>query len=186
MNSGCRPLTKEESELMLANFENKRDFTLFLLGLRTGFRISELLSIKKIDLFEYCGAQKSSITVSKSKTKGKVASRTIPLSKDTLGALKTYVSSLPASQIYLFESREGYRLSRIQAWRIITNASRSLKLKGKIATHSMRKVFCRNVYEALGKDLIKTRVATGHANLNNLIHYLQVDETEINNVIRGI
>ena len=50
---GCRPLTDEEIDLVLASFFGKyesRDRALFLLGLKSGFRISEILSLKVKDV----------------------------------------------------------------------------------------------------------------------------------------
>ena len=46
---GCRPLTDTEVELMQAGFGGRyatRDRALFLLGVESGFRISELLSLR--------------------------------------------------------------------------------------------------------------------------------------------
>src|SRR4029450_11837103 len=46
---GCRPLTDTDVELMQASFGGRyatRDRALFLLGVKSGFRISELLSLR--------------------------------------------------------------------------------------------------------------------------------------------
>lgn len=183
MNSGTRPLTDDEAEQMLNSFNNLRDSTLFLLGIKTGFRISELLSLKLADLKEHNGTLKLNLSVSKSKVKGKTSTRSIPLSNSTLEALKLYVDSLPEQQTYLFESREDLPLSRIQAWRIWKLAARRLNFTGRIATHSARKSFAYKMYEKLGKDIAKTQRAMGHKSVNSTIAYLQVNMDEINNAI---
>jgi site-specific recombinase XerD len=186
MNLGTRAFTNEELIKMFEGFESKRDSTLFLLGTKTGFRISELLSIKVSDLYGYDYRLKSILTVSKQKMKGKTASRSIPLSNDTLCALNNYLSTLPTEQVYLFESREKTKLSRTQAWRNITQVARKIGLTGKIATHSARKTYAKNVYEKLGKDLVKTQKAMGHASINSTVAYLQVNMDEINEAIKSL
>lgn len=186
MNNGTRPLNDDEISQMMSSFENPRDAFLFLLGTKTGFRISELLSLELNNLRERDGSLKGSINVSKQKMKGKGQGRTIPLSEATLRALNTYVNTLPKTQVYLFESREGNKLSRIQAWRIIHFRAQGLNFKGKIATHSMRKSFAKKIYEALDKDLVKTQRAMGHASINSTIAYLQVNMEEIDEAIRSI
>jgi integrase len=46
---GCRPLTDDEVDLVLQSFGGRyalRDRALFCLGIYTGFRITELLSLR--------------------------------------------------------------------------------------------------------------------------------------------
>lgn len=185
MNTGTRPYTDEEIPQLISELKTPRDKTLLTLGVKTGFRISELLSIKIEHLLEY-DALKGSITVSKSNTKGKVASRCIPLSEELQGILKAYLNTLPKEQIYLFESQRGKRLSRIQAWRILKEAANSLQLKGKIATHSSRKFFAEKVYKKLEKDIVKLQHAMGHRSLNSTVKYISFLQTEIDDAIKGI
>jgi Phage integrase family len=53
---GCRPLTDDEVTLISKSFSGtygKRNKALFLLGVRTGFRISEMLSLRVGDLHQH-------------------------------------------------------------------------------------------------------------------------------------
>jgi integrase len=53
---GCRPLTAEEVELVQQSFGGvyaERDQALFLLGVKSGFRISELLSLRVGDVSQH-------------------------------------------------------------------------------------------------------------------------------------
>ena len=64
---GCRPPTEPEVEAALACLEGEngaRDRALFLLGVRSGFRISEILSLRVRDVVQAgrvgsrgCGSQ---------------------------------------------------------------------------------------------------------------------------------
>jgi integrase len=50
---GCRPLTDSEIATVKGAFARTRDKALFILGLKTGLRISELLSLKVGDVYQY-------------------------------------------------------------------------------------------------------------------------------------
>lgn len=79
--TGCRPLSDEEYHLILNSFEGKyvlRDQALFELGIRTGFRISEMLSVRVSDVFRD-GQMLPALTVKKSWMKGGKNDRTMPL-----------------------------------------------------------------------------------------------------------
>ncbi|HEX2242054.1 MAG TPA: tyrosine-type recombinase/integrase, partial [Gammaproteobacteria bacterium] len=54
--AGCRPLTAAEvtqvSRTFADDFQGQRNKALFLVGVRTGFRISELLSLNVSDVYQ--------------------------------------------------------------------------------------------------------------------------------------
>jgi integrase len=57
--NGCRPLTDAEVELVRKTFAGRyaaRDRCLFILGIETGFRISELLSVRLGDVWRHGSA----------------------------------------------------------------------------------------------------------------------------------
>jgi integrase len=179
---GCKPLSDNEISRMTSVLDNFRDRALFVLGLKTGFRISELLSIKVNDCMQY-NALKCSITVERRNTKGKHTSRSIPLNEGIQKLLKQYIDTLPSGQVYLFQSQKGNKLSRIQAWRVISGAAEQCRITGKVATHSMRKSFADRVYKLLDKDLIRTQRAMGHKSIQSTVSYLSFNNEDIDNAI---
>jgi site-specific recombinase XerD len=183
---GCRNLSDDEIELINKNLNSHRDRLLFKLGINTGFRISELLSIKIVDLYEFNGELKTELTVSRKNMKGKLASRSVPLSLDLLRALKTYLQATTKYQVFLFDSQKSGQLSRCQAWRSIKQAARQAGLNGKIATHSMRKCLASRAYETSGHDLAITQRILGHKNVSSTISYLQVDQASVNELWKKI
>jgi site-specific recombinase XerD len=185
MSIGCKPLSDQEISLISDSMESLRDKCLFILGVKTGFRISELLSIKKSDCLQY-NKVKASITVQKRNTKGKVASRSIPLTNEVMEVLKSYIQTLPKEQEYLFQSRNGNRLSRVQAWRVIKDAANKNNLEGKIATHSLRKTVAMRAYNESGKDLALTQQILGHKSINSTISYIQVSRESIEELFKKI
>jgi excisionase family DNA binding protein len=61
-----------------------------------------------------------------------------------------------------------------------------IELRGKVATHSMRKTFADRVYEALGRDIFRTQKALGHRNINSTVQYLSFKEQDIEAAILGM
>ena len=70
-------------------------------------------------------------------------------------------------------------ISREQGWRILKEAFETNELGGKLATHSLRKTFATRVHTAYASDLRKTQRALGHQNINSTLHYLSLDEAEV-------
>ena len=89
---------------------------------------------------------------------------------------------------FVFQSRKGTNkpISRIQYHRVIKEAVEVNGLKGKVATHSMRKTFAARVYEALDRDIFRTQQALGHRNINSTVQYLSFKEQDIEAAILGM
>jgi len=131
----------------------------------------------------------SQVTVAKKNTKGKIESKTLPLTSSAKVALGEYLSSLRVvdPNDFLFRSTQSRGpISRIQAHRILKDAFNTLQLKGKCSTHSMRKSYCYRVHKALGSKIEKTQVAMGHKNISSTVSYLAVDREEVEKAILGL
>lgn len=199
---GCRPLSDEEVSLVAKSFSGtygKRNKALFLVGHRTGFRISELLSLTVSNVLQH-GKIMDAITVQRRNMKGgkagKTNSRTVRLHPEAKAALSVWLEVLQKRlggtldpQTPVFCSRvhgdDGTlrAISRVQAWRILQDAYLSNELPGKLGTHAMRKTFANRMYEHLNHDLVKTQRALGHANINSTVQYLSFREEEIDAAI---
>jgi len=182
---GCRSLTDQEIINVFDTLKTLRDKTLFLLGCRSGLRISEILSLVIKDVLEHDQVS-NQVTVAKKNTKGKQESKTLPLTNSVKEVLKEYIDSLPnkGPNQPLFKSTRGSKaISRIQAHKILKEAFNELKLTGKVATHSMRKTYANKVHKALGSDILKTQVAMCHKSLSSTASYLQVDREEVERAI---
>lgn len=182
---GMRPLTEAEITLVETRLA-PRDKALFILGYRSGFRISELLSLRVEDVKQHdCIVDR--ITVARCNMKKKISSRTIllhPKAKEAILAWLNLSNLTPKD--FLFKSKKGGPISRIQAYRILMTAYNTLKLTGKLGTHSMRKSYCDRMYKALDKDLVKLQKAMGHASINSTVQYLSFNEEELDEAILSI
>jgi integrase len=100
---GCRPLTEAEVELMQASFGGTygaRDRELFLLGVKSGFRISELPSLRLGDVWQH-GRLVDRVTVQRRHMKNKQESRTVLLHADAkTGPRDLAVHLTPGARVY--------------------------------------------------------------------------------------
>lgn len=189
---GCRPLQDAEIQAVLASFAGEyalRDRALFLLGVRSGFRISELLSLTLGDLIQ-AGRLVSRVAVRRRNMKKRLEGRAVLLHPEARAALQTWLGELAAAghvapETFAFRSRKGENapIGRVQAWRILNNRFEAAGLSGKLGTHSMRKTFAARVYDRLGRDLLRTAAALGHRNINSTVQYLSFREEDIDAAI---
>jgi len=177
---GSRPLQDSEIETILSNLALLRDKTWVLIGIKCGFRISEILSLRVENIMQY-GVVADQITVNRCNMKGKTSSRTVPLHPQAKKALEEYVSTLkivePKTRLFPF--------TRSNAHKILAKAFKQAKLMGKVSSHSLRKTYCAKVHKALGENIFKTQIAMGHANPGSTVHYLSFCQDEINSAILG-
>lgn len=182
--AGCRALTDEEIGQVLKNFTGrfaKRNECAFVLGVKSGYRVSELLSIRVGDVMQH-GQFKTHVVVEAKFMKGKRRSRSVVLHKAAKDAIAAYLAEYEqmwgrpmTPEMYLFRSQQGVnrRLSRSQFAKILHDIFDKLKMTGKLGTHVLRKSYAVKIYKILGKDLVKTQRAMAHENINSTVKYLQ-------------
>lgn len=190
---GCRPFTDEEITALLNVFANNqhptRDRALFLLGIRSGFRISEILSLTLGDVVQN-GSFVQDVAVARRHMKKKREGRSIPLHAEAREALALWVGELQAkgntnSDTFLFQSREGTNrpLDRRTVWHAIRKACAQCGMTGKIGTHSLRKTFARRMKAAVKNDLHKLQKLMGHAEITSTMRYIELDEEDLREAV---
>jgi integrase len=192
---GCRPLTEREVSLMRQSFGGRyavRDRALFILGVNSGFRISELLSLRVHDVLQY-GRVGDRVTVHRRHMKRKIEGRTVLLNQDAKAALASWLLVLQAGgevdpHAYVFRSQKGGNrpISRRQAWEVLHEAAVTNELSGQLGTHCMRKTFADRIYERSGRNLVATKHALGHKHINSTDAYLSFREEDIDALILAI
>ena len=192
---GCRALTDDEVALVSKSFSGTyaaRDKALFVLGVKSGFRISELLSLTVGNVWQH-GQFVERVAVQRRHMKGKTQGRSVILHPEAKGALARWLMTLQRGgtvtpDTCLFPSRKGHNrpLRRGQAWYILCQAYEANGLTGMIGCHGMRKTFGQKVYEKTGRDLRATQYAMGHKSPASTAAYLAVDEQAIDAVILAL
>jgi len=184
---GCRPLTKQESELVTATLhcgENGvRNACLFTVGLMTGFRVSELLSLNVSDVFQFDRIV-DIVSVKRAAMKGKGEGRTVKLNSKAKVALAAWIEELNGDGgTPLFCSTAHKRISRVQVWRIFNKAFKSIGMTGILGTHCMRKTFADRMHDLLDGDLKQLQGALGHKWITSTSQYLSFKEEKINSAL---
>jgi site-specific recombinase XerD len=169
-----------------------RDKALFTLGILSGFRITELLSLRIKDVLQH-GRMVDRLTVPRRHMQRKTQSRTVILHPQAKVALHAWLEDMRGRramtpEAYVFQSRNGANqpISRRRALRLLQAIFRGHGMTGRLGTHSMRKTFANNVYERLGRDLVKTQHALGQQNITTTICYLSFREEEIEAAILAL
>ena len=196
---GCKPLSDQEIEALkrqLAGQAGGRDLALFMLGITTGFRISELLSLRigdvaaGTDLHEW-------ITVRRRHMKGKHEGRSMPLHPQARRPVAAWVRRLRergyGDDVPLFVSRKrgpGGRprsITSTQAGRMIHRACRLAGIDGPTGTHSMRKTIARRVADATDDNIFRVQKVLGHRNVNSTLAYMRsMARDEIEDLTGGL
>jgi integrase len=192
---GCRALTDDEAKSVSHSFSGRyaaRDKALFVLGLKTGFRISELLSLTVGDVYQH-GQFVERVAVKRKHMKGKWQGRSVPLHAEAKAALASWLMQMHGlrevtPETYLFLSHKGRNqpLRRGQAHHILQQAYQANALTGMIGCHGMRKTFGQKVYEKTGRDIRATQHALGHQSPASTAAYLSVDEQAVDAIILAL
>lgn len=191
---GCRPLTQVEIQAVAEQLHahddlGARNGALFALGLNTGFRVSELLSIRVGDV-QQNGSMVQALEIRRCKMKGKGEGRTVHLNSKAKLAITTWLASLKEwgcqADTPLFCSRARKELSRVQVWRMFDQAFGAIGLTGTLGTHCMRKTYAMRMHELLKGDLKQLQGALGHKWITSTAQYLSFKEDLINSAIDNL
>lgn len=160
--------------------ESMRDYVLFVLGINSGLRVSDLLALKVEDVQDGKGAVKDRVTLREKKT-GKA--KDFPISSTAAKALSEYLASESFSpDDALFPSKKGRKpLSRVQAYRILNEAARVVGIKDRVGTHTLRKTFGYHAYK-MGMDLSVIQKLLNHASPSITLGYIGITQDDLDNV----
>jgi integrase/recombinase XerD len=130
-------LTQSEIQLLFSQgLQNERDRALFGICLYTACRIREACTLLTVDVFSKSGNVRPKLLLRKGNTKGKLATRTIPIIEDLRRLLTNYKSQ--AGQVYLFPGRSNGHISHDSAARLLRQALERTGIEGA-STHSFRR-----------------------------------------------
>ena len=193
---GTRPLDNHEirkvAECFDGTFKN-RNRGLFMLGVSTGGRISELLSLTIGDVYQNRTAV-TDLLFDRSIVKGGEVSRAVPVNRDGKQAIADLVAwhrdrySTTHKSRPLFPSRNGQgtqRMSRRTAHNVLKQAFEVAGLNGHLATHSLRKSFAQRLYDRTG-DIFVVQEMLGHRNVATTQKYLGVNYASVRQAIEEI
>ncbi|PSF30997.1 integrase [Aphanothece hegewaldii CCALA 016] len=183
-------LTSNEIQLLFRDgftVNPPRDRALFAVCLYTACRISEAVTLTKRDVYDSKNQVRPEIIIRKGNTKGKLATRTIPVIEDLRLKLETYTPR--TDSIYLFPGNELHQranthLHRDSAIWLLNQACRKVGLEG-VSTHSFRRTALTQMSNA-GIPLRIIQEISGHRTLDELYKYLEVKPEQIKGAIASL
>ena len=188
---GTRPLDNTEIRAVADGFDSifaTRNRSLFVLGVSTGGRISELLSLKVNDVWQN-GAPVTDLLFDRSIVKSGEVSRAVPMNADGRGAIKALIAWHTQcfgglnSERFLFPSRQSTgTIDRRTAHEALKKAFEAAGLNGKLATHSMRKSFAQRLYDQTA-DIFAVQELLGHKSVATTQRYLGVNYATVREAV---
>ncbi|URM33970.1 tyrosine-type recombinase/integrase [Cytobacillus firmus] len=131
--------------------QSQRDLLLFVLGINTGIRVSDLLSLKISDVSDGKEIKEfiyiDDLTID-AESKKNNEQKAYFLNNSVKKELRKYFSQHDFTECdFLFKSKKNNQpITRQQAYRIINSAAKEAGIEGKIGTHTLRKTFGYHAY----------------------------------------
>ena len=159
--------------------KNPRDYLLFVFGINSGLRISDILSLKLGDVKDYKGNLKDYLTIKEQKT-GKT--RKVFFNKQIKEACNYYLAKTKIFDLdrYLFtneKSNKNIPLSRVRAYQLINEWCREVGINYKVGGHTLRKSFGFHLRQQ-GVSIEKISSLLNHQNLKVTFRYIGINDDE--------
>ena len=193
---GTRPLDNTEIQRVSLCFDGTfehRNRGLFMLGVSTGGRISELLSLQIGDVYQN-NKPVTDLLFDRSIVKGGEVSRAVPANSDGRTAISSlirwhrehYKTIAPTRPLFPSRNKKGtVPMNRQTAHEMLKKAFLDAGLNGKLATHSLRKSFAQRVYEE-SSDIYLVQELLGHRNVSTTQKYIGVNYATAREAVEAI
>jgi integrase len=150
------------------DFYRMRNYFLFTFGINIGIRISDIIKLKVSDVIG------SHIVLYEQKT-GKY--KRYFINAKLRDEINTYIVGRSMDD-YLFPSKKGGYITRIQAYNIINDAARSIGIDYEVGTHTLRKTFGYWHYKQY-KDVAILQVIFNHSSPSDTLRYIGIEQDQI-------
>lgn len=157
--------------------DNPRDFALFVVGINTAFRASELLALTIGQVRRLVSGD--TLTVREQKTGKK---RDVTINKAAHDAIQRLLAIMPDAEdaAPLFQSRKGGKAITVSTLNNMVKGWCSwCNLPGNYGSHSLRKTMGYHHRITFGTDLPTLVKVFGHATQAQTLHYLCIQEDAV-------
>src|SRR5699024_2813140 len=180
MSKAVQPLRSlSEIEAIKTELSKRpRDLLMFIIGINTTLRISDILPLKVRDVSgDY-------ILLNERKTN---KAKRIRINESVKNALHNLVPSDATPDDFLFPSRKGDKpISRVQAWRILDSAAKNAGLSHiRFGSHSLRKTAAYHAYNN-GTDIALLMRVLNHSSEKETLRYIGIESEHIDNVYESL
>jgi len=173
------PITDNQQVHKIADYlksQNDRNYILFLLGIYTGLRISDILSLRVKDVH-----RKKCISIRERKT-GK--QQLLEINPVLRKELDRYCQDKHIKE-YLIKSREGVNkpLGRVQAYNILRSVADVFNINN-MGCHTLRKTFGYHFYKQTN-DIVTLQHIFNHDHPSVTLKYIGIKQEAINQAIKN-
>ena len=178
-----RDLKKIETIKKLLRQQNLRDYCLFVVGINSGLRISDLLKLCVSDIYEN-GKPKDRIRLREKKTN---KFKDFPLSDNAKSALKEYLKTRDYKDnepLFISRKNKGFLL-RQQAYKILNSVAKDVGIKEKIGTHTLRKTFGYHAHKN-GYDITLIQKLFNHSSPSVTLRYIGITQDKLDDVYMNL
>lgn len=190
-----RQMLKQVLETLLENFKyGRRNYTIFQVGKATLLRVSDVLKLKKSDIFDEKGnVKRNAFTIDK-KTRKQNVLYLKPVESDLVEYrrwLINYQLDHPELKVYqsewLFPSFHDANkpIGTKQFWRIMKKVGDLLNIN-YLGTHTMRKTGAYLVYEQTNHNIALVMKLLNHSSEAMTLAYLGLDQESRENMLDRI
>ena len=177
------PIRKKEDIESVKNYFLKgkkyRDYSLFIIGINTSLRISDILKLRWDDVYDFETKRFREHLVLREQKTGKI--NCIAINESCKGALTLQMEykypSLHNDYIFYSGNNNQKHISRNRAWHIIKKAAFDNRLDGNISCHSLRKTFGYHAWKSGGQPALIMEIYN-HSNIEITKRYLSIDQDE--------
>ncbi|MEH7122098.1 tyrosine-type recombinase/integrase [Bacillus sp. JJ1773] len=170
-----RNLEKLAEILSYLKATNERNYIMFMLGIHTGLRISDILKLRVRDV-------KGNYIDIKEEKRDK--NNRVLIIFDLKKALKSFISGKPDHH-FLIKSRKGKNkaIRRETAYQILNDAARHFGVT-EIGTHTLRKTFGYHFYQET-KDIATLQDILNHSNPDYTLRYIGINQDKKDTAMKG-
>lgn len=156
---------------------SERDYVLFMFGIYSGLRISDVLKFRVRDV-----KGKDYIYIREKKTDKE---KRFPINQDLKDILNDYIKDKKDYE-FLFKSKKGQNkpITREHAYRILKEAAEVFGLDC-IGCHTMRKTFGYFLYKAT-KDVVTIKEILNHSDISTTLRYIGINQDRKDTVMKQL
>lgn len=181
------PLKDKKQIEAMKNFlkgKNTRDYLMFMVGISSALRISDILSLKVNDIWD--GKKPVKFIYLNEKKTGKY--KRFPVTKNLEKAIILFMKQYNYKKnefVFLSRKNTNKPITRQQAARIIKTCADYVGVEENVGTHTMRKTWGYWAYKS-GVSLALIMEALNHSSISNTKKYLGITQEDLDDVYMNL